>query len=166
MPWRWCWDFSSPMSSPGRVHLSGNAAAVCVLHPLGLWPGVAGLHCLRPAPGFCPRRCKLWLDFHLAGLHRGLYASVPVRTRQRKTRRAVLGECAGFRRPLCDPLYQRHHRLPHFGTNRLDGTFSNPYLYSAVYNGSYILMDLALCLIVFGLSYKTVKKYYLAEDIC
>ena len=28
------------MSSPGRVHLSGNAAAVCVLHPLGLWPGL------------------------------------------------------------------------------------------------------------------------------
>ena len=51
-------------------------------------------------------------------------------------------------------------------TGLMGMTFSNPYLYSAVYNGSYILMDLALCLIVFGLSYKTVKKYYLAEDIC
>ena len=51
-------------------------------------------------------------------------------------------------------------------TELFNSIYTNPWLYSAVYNGSYILMDLALCLIVFGLSYKTVKKYYLAEDIC
>ena len=47
----------------------------------------------------------------------------------------------------------------------LGTTFDNPYLYSAVYNGSYIIVDLALCLVIFGLSYQALKKYYLAEDL-
>ena len=50
-------------------------------------------------------------------------------------------------------------------TEVLGTTFDNPYLYSAVYNGSYIIVDLALCLGIFGLSYRALKKYYLAEDL-
>ncbi len=50
-------------------------------------------------------------------------------------------------------------------TEVLGTTFDNPYLYSAVYNGSYIIVDLALCLVIFGLSYRALKKYYLAEDL-
>ena len=50
-------------------------------------------------------------------------------------------------------------------TEVLGTTFDNPYLYSAVYNGSYIIVDLALCLVIFGLSYQALKKYYLAEDL-
>ena len=50
-------------------------------------------------------------------------------------------------------------------TGLMGMTFSNPYLYSAVYNGSYILIDLILCLAIFGLSYPALKKYYLAEDL-
>ena len=44
-------------------------------------------------------------------------------------------------------------------------TFANPYLYSAAYNGSYVAIDMALCLVVFALLYKPMKKYFLAQDL-
>ena len=47
----------------------------------------------------------------------------------------------------------------------LGTTFDNPYLYSAVYNGSYIVVDLILCLAIFALASKALKKYYLGEDL-
>ena len=47
-----------------------------------------------------------------------------------------------------------------FGT-----VFDNPSLYSLVYNGSYVGIDLVLCLVIFGLLYRPLKKYFLAEDI-
>ncbi len=50
-------------------------------------------------------------------------------------------------------------------TALLGTTFDNPYLYSAVYNGSYILVDLILCLVIFGASYGALKKYYTARDL-
>ena len=43
--------------------------------------------------------------------------------------------------------------------------FDNPSLYSLVYNGSYVGIDLVLCLVIFGLLYRPLKKYFLAEDI-
>ena len=50
-------------------------------------------------------------------------------------------------------------------TEVLGTTFDNPYLYSAVYNGSYVLVDLILCLVIFALSYGALKRYYTAQDL-
>ena len=44
-------------------------------------------------------------------------------------------------------------------------TFANPYLYSAAYNGSYVAIDMALCLVIFALLYKPLKRYFLARDL-
>ena len=50
-------------------------------------------------------------------------------------------------------------------TELFDRTFTNPYLYSLVYNGSYILIDMALCLVIFAALYKPMRKYFTAEDL-
>ena len=47
-----------------------------------------------------------------------------------------------------------------FGT-----VFDNPYLYSAVYNGSYMLIDTVLCLIIFALLNAPLGKYLRGEDL-
>ena len=44
-------------------------------------------------------------------------------------------------------------------------TFTNPYLYSAAYNGSYVAIDMVLCLVIFAVMYKPLKKYFLAQDL-
>lgn len=50
-------------------------------------------------------------------------------------------------------------------TELLGMTFVNPYLYSAVYNGSFLLIDLVICLVVFAALYAPLKKYFLGEDL-
>ena len=50
-------------------------------------------------------------------------------------------------------------------TELFNTTFANPYLYSAAYNGSYILLDMIFCLIIFALVYKSLAKYILGQDI-
>ena len=47
-----------------------------------------------------------------------------------------------------------------FGT-----VFDNPHLYSAVYNGSYVGIDTALCLVIFGALYGPLRKYLTGEDL-
>ena len=44
-------------------------------------------------------------------------------------------------------------------------TFTQPWMYSLVYNGSYMLVDTVICLVVFALLYNPLRKYFLAEDI-
>ncbi len=44
-------------------------------------------------------------------------------------------------------------------------TMTTPWLYSALYNGSYILVDLILCLIIGALLWKPLGKYIRGEDI-
>lgn len=44
-------------------------------------------------------------------------------------------------------------------------TFTSPWMYSLAYNGSYMAIDMALCLVVFGLLYKPLKRYFLGADI-
>ncbi len=44
-------------------------------------------------------------------------------------------------------------------------TFTNPYLYSAAYNGSYVAIDMVLCLVIFAIMYKPLEKYFLARDL-
>lgn len=43
--------------------------------------------------------------------------------------------------------------------------FTNPYIYSAVYNGSYVAIDMAICLIIFAIVYKPLGKYIRGEDL-
>ena len=44
-------------------------------------------------------------------------------------------------------------------------TFLNPYLYSAAYNGSYVGIDMTLCLVIFAFLYKPLYKYFMALDL-
>lgn len=44
-------------------------------------------------------------------------------------------------------------------------TMTTPWFYSLLYNGFYMVIDVALCLAVFALLSKPMKKYFLAEDI-
>ena len=50
-------------------------------------------------------------------------------------------------------------------TEVFNTTFTNPYLYSAVYNGSYVLVDLVLCLVIFAALYKPMNKYLTGADL-
>ena len=47
-----------------------------------------------------------------------------------------------------------------FGT-----VFDNPSLYSLVYNGSYVGIDIGLCLVIFGILYAPLKKYFTGADL-
>ena len=44
-------------------------------------------------------------------------------------------------------------------------TMTTPWFYSLLYNGFYMVIDMALCLVVFALLYKPLHKYFLAADI-
>ena len=50
-------------------------------------------------------------------------------------------------------------------TEILNMTLTSPWLFSLVYNGSYMLVDTILCLAVFALLYKPLDKYLQARDI-
>lgn len=45
------------------------------------------------------------------------------------------------------------------------GTFDNAALYSLVYNGSYMLPNMLLALLLAGLLYKPMKRYFAGQDI-
>ena len=47
-----------------------------------------------------------------------------------------------------------------FGT-----VFDNPVLYSIAYNGSYVAVDLIICLAVFAIVYKPLNKYLTGADL-
>ena len=44
-------------------------------------------------------------------------------------------------------------------------TMTTPWFYSLLYNGAYMFLDMALCLVVFALLAKPMRTYFLAEDI-
>lgn len=44
-------------------------------------------------------------------------------------------------------------------------TIANPWLYSALYNGSYVGVDMVLCLAVFAVLYAPLKKYLTGADL-
>ena len=44
-------------------------------------------------------------------------------------------------------------------------TMTNPWFYSALYNGSYMLVDMVACLLVFAILFVPMKKYMLREDL-
>ena len=43
--------------------------------------------------------------------------------------------------------------------------WTNPYLYSAAYNGSYMALDMVICLVIFAVLYKPLKKYFMGTDL-
>jgi thiamine transporter len=50
-------------------------------------------------------------------------------------------------------------------TDLFNITFTSPWMYSLAYNGSYMAIDMVICLVVFAVLYKPLKKYILAKDI-
>lgn len=44
-------------------------------------------------------------------------------------------------------------------------TMTTPWFYSMLYNGFYMFIDMVLCLVVFALAAKPMKKYYLGQDL-
>ena len=48
-------------------------------------------------------------------------------------------------------------------TELFNTTFTNPYIYSAAYNGSFMLIDLLLCLVLTALLRKPLRRYITAE---
>ena len=51
-------------------------------------------------------------------------------------------------------------------TELFNTTFTNPYVYSLAYNGSYIVLDLVLCLaVIAAMSATPLKKYLKGEDL-
>lgn len=49
-------------------------------------------------------------------------------------------------------------------TQLFNTTFTNPWIYSAAYNGSYMAIDMVLCLVITALLYKPLKKYFVPQD--
>ena len=50
-------------------------------------------------------------------------------------------------------------------TEFLNNTFTSPALYSLIYNGSYMLPNTLIALVLAAVLYKPMKRYLLAEDI-
>ena len=44
-------------------------------------------------------------------------------------------------------------------------TMTSPWFYSLLYNGSYMLPSIILCVVVFALLYKPLKKYFTSADL-
>lgn len=44
-------------------------------------------------------------------------------------------------------------------------TMTSPWFYSALYNGSYMLIDMVACLVVFAVLYVPMRKYLLGQDL-
>ena len=50
-------------------------------------------------------------------------------------------------------------------TELFNSIYTNPWLYSAVYNGSYVLIDLILCLAILAILSKPMRKYLRGDDL-
>ncbi len=50
-------------------------------------------------------------------------------------------------------------------TELFNSTFTNPYLYSAVYNGSFVAIDMILCIVIFVILYKPYGNYIEGGDL-
>lgn len=51
-------------------------------------------------------------------------------------------------------------------TEFMQWTFTSPAVYSIVYNGSYMLPNTVIALVIAALLYVPMKKYFLTQDIC
>ena len=44
-------------------------------------------------------------------------------------------------------------------------TMTSPWFYSLLYNGSYMLPDILICLVIFALLYRPLRKYFTCADL-
>lgn len=44
-------------------------------------------------------------------------------------------------------------------------TMTNPWFYSSLYNGSYMVLDMTICFVIFALLYRPLKKYFTCADL-
>lgn len=44
-------------------------------------------------------------------------------------------------------------------------TYTSPYIYSAAYNGSYVAIDMILCLVIFAVLYKPLNRFITGKDL-
>ena len=49
-------------------------------------------------------------------------------------------------------------------TELFNTTFANPYIYSAAYNGSYMVIDLVLCLVITALLSRPLSRYFAPQE--
>ena len=49
-------------------------------------------------------------------------------------------------------------------TELFNTTFANPYIYSAAYNGSYVFIDMVLCLVITALLYRPLSRYFAPQE--
>ena len=50
-------------------------------------------------------------------------------------------------------------------TEIFNHTFTDPRLYSLIYNGSYVFIDMVICLVIFAFLMKPMQKYFTGEDL-
>lgn len=50
-------------------------------------------------------------------------------------------------------------------TELFNATFTSPWMYSLVYNGSYVAIDAAICLVLFAALYAPLNKYFTGADL-
>ena len=50
-------------------------------------------------------------------------------------------------------------------TEIFNHTFTDPRLYSLIYNGSYVFIDMVICLVIFAFLMKPMQKYFTDEDL-
>ncbi|MEG0765908.1 MAG: energy-coupled thiamine transporter ThiT, partial [Pseudoflavonifractor sp.] len=50
-------------------------------------------------------------------------------------------------------------------TELFNATYTSPWLYSLIYNGAYMLPNMVICLVLFGLLYAPMKKFFLGTDL-
>lgn len=160
------WAISSSLNCLRAAQSVRHAAAVSLLRPLGTGQGTGLLLRLR-----CPtanlRRClRLGLDLHAARLHSGLwYHRFHRRFPGKKGRifwATVVGCVLRFVVHFISgvTIYRIYAPEQLFNT-----TFTNPWLYSAAYNGSYVGLDMVLCLVIFALLSHPMRKYLTGQDL-
>ena len=50
-------------------------------------------------------------------------------------------------------------------TELFNTTFTSPWMYSLAYNGSYVAIDTAICLIIFAALYLPLRRYITGADL-
>ena len=114
-----------------------------------------------PAPGLLPLVGMILLDYVLAfgvmgiaGLGRGKPHGIFWGSVLGGAARFVVHYISGI------TIYKILAPTEIFGT-----VFHNPALYSLIYNGSYVVIDLVLCLVIFGILYAPLKTYMTGADL-
>ena len=114
-----------------------------------------------PAPGLLPLVGMILLDYVLAfgvigiaGLGRGKPHGIFWGSVLGGAARFVVHYISGI------TIYKILAPTEIFGT-----VFDNPALYSLIYNGSYVGIDLVLCLVIFGILYAPLKTYMTGADL-